>query len=81
VKKAVPEKHPVVVPSAVAAAAKFKSSKWDTLDEDTVRQQAVTSSKWDLLGTSGEHRKSPPATTGLVADYGDDGEDDDIDGV
>lgn len=80
-KKAVPVKHPVVVPSPVAAAAKFKPSKWDTLDEDTVRQQAVTSSKWDLLGTGGEHHKSPPAPTGLVADYDDDGDDDDIDGV
>lgn len=41
-----------------APPAKFVPSKWETVDPETVSQQAVTTSKWDLLDQGEEEEES-----------------------
>ncbi|XP_015905552.1 U2 snRNP-associated SURP motif-containing protein [Parasteatoda tepidariorum] len=36
-------------------SSKFKPSKWETVDPETVEAQAITTSKWDLLEQNEEH--------------------------
>lgn len=39
---------------------KFVPSKWETVDPETVQQQAVTTSKWDLLDQAEEEEEEHP---------------------
>lgn len=50
------------VPPAVhrPPVAKFVPSKWETVDPETVSQQAVTTSKWDLLDQGEEEEEEEP---------------------
>jgi len=67
----------------------FVPSKWETVDPEEVKAQAVTTtSKWDLFedaednsdSKSGSGSNKPPGSYGLVA-YGGGDEDEDIDGA
>ncbi|KAK8762979.1 hypothetical protein V5799_034412 [Amblyomma americanum] len=46
-----------VAPLRRAPPAKFVPSKWETVDPETVSQQAVTTSKWDLLDQGEEEEE------------------------
>jgi len=41
------------------AKLKFKPSKWETVDEDTLKEQAVSTSKWDFLDQDEDHDGEP----------------------
>uniref|UniRef100_A0A914WHT5 U2 snRNP-associated SURP motif-containing protein n=1 Tax=Plectus sambesii TaxID=2011161 RepID=A0A914WHT5_9BILA len=56
----------------------FKASKWSEVDPELIEQQAMTTSKWDMLETHEDDDQAEdekPAAMGIV-DY-----DDDLDGV
>lgn len=58
--------QPLDVPPVVhrPPAAKFVPSKWETVDPETVSQQAVTTSKWDLLDQGEEEEEEPEEPKG-----------------
>lgn len=55
-KEIVDDPADVVVPAKKPAAplSGFIMSKWETVDPEQVEAQAMTTSKWDLLGSSAD---------------------------
>lgn len=63
------------------AAAKFVSSKWETVDPDELEKQVITTSKWDFFDENQDKKNDSDDKSNMDEVSGDDDEsDEDIDG-